>query len=88
MNGAAANLSSRFVDADFAFSGTVLRGQKALKPRDERTVDQMNSLLGDPLGQLFVARYFPPQAKALDDDHDRQPEDGAARPAGAVAVDG
>ncbi|HQW80725.1 MAG TPA: M13 family metallopeptidase [Pseudomonadota bacterium] len=64
VNGAAANLSSRFVDADFAFSGTVLRGQKALKPRDERTVDQMNSLLGDPLGQLFVARYFPPQAKA------------------------
>ena len=64
VNGAAANLSKRFVDADFAFSGTVLRGQKALKPRDERTVDQMNQLLGDPLGQLFVARHFPPEAKA------------------------
>jgi putative endopeptidase len=64
VNGAAANLSQRFVDADFAFTGTTLRGQKALKPRDERTVDQMNTLLGDPLGQLFVAKYFPPEAKA------------------------
>ena len=64
VNGAAANLSKRFVDADFAFGGTVLRGQKALKPRDERTIDQMNALLGDPLGQLFVAKHFPPEAKA------------------------
>lgn len=64
VNGAAANLSKRFVDADFAFGGTVLRGQKALKPRDERSVDQMNQLLGDPLGQLFVAKHFPPEAKA------------------------
>jgi putative endopeptidase len=64
INGAAANLSKRFVDADFAFGGTILRGQKALKPRDERTIDQMNQLLGDPLGQLFVARHFPPEAKA------------------------
>ncbi|MBK7144468.1 MAG: hypothetical protein IPH76_04415 [Xanthomonadales bacterium] len=58
VNGAAAHLSKRFVDADFAFTGTILRGQKALKPRDERTVDQMNGLLGDPLGQLFVAEHF------------------------------
>ncbi len=64
VNGAAANLSKRFIDADFAFTGTVLRGQKALKPRDQRTIDQMNTLLGDPLGQLFVARHFPPEAKA------------------------
>ena len=64
VNGAAANLSKRFIDADFAFSGTVLRGQKALKPRDQRTVEQMNGLLGDPLGQLFVAQHFPPEAKA------------------------
>ena len=64
VNGAAANLSKRFVDADFAFGGTLLRGQKALKPRDERTIDQMNALLGDPLGQLFVAKHFPPEAKA------------------------
>ena len=64
LNGAAAHLSRRFVDADFAFTGTVLRGQKELKPRDERTVEQMNFLLGDPLGQLFVAEHFPAAAKA------------------------
>src|SRR5690606_17756432 len=64
VNGAAAHLSKRFVDADFASGGTLLRGQKAVKPRDERTIDQMNALLGDPLGQLFVAKHFPPEAKA------------------------
>ncbi len=64
VNAAAPNLSKRFADADFAFFNTTLRGQKEQKPRDQRTIDQMNAILGDPLGQLFVAKHFPPQAKA------------------------
>ena len=64
VNGAAQHLSKAFVDADFAFTGTTLRGQKSLKPRTQRSVELMNTLVGDPLGQLFVARHFPPQARA------------------------
>jgi putative endopeptidase len=57
-------LSKALVDENFRFYGQVLRGQKEMKPREERAIDQMNSLLGEPLGQLFVARHFPPEAKA------------------------
>jgi putative endopeptidase len=61
---AAPNLSKAFVDENFRFYAQTLRGQKELRPRDERTIEQMNFLLGEPLGQLFVARHFPPAAKA------------------------
>ncbi len=60
----APNLPRVFADESFRFYGTVLRGQKEQRPRDQRTVEQMNGLLGEPLGQLFVAKYFPPEAKA------------------------
>jgi len=60
----APNLPRAFADESFRFYGTVLRGQKAQRPRDQRTVEQMNGLLGEPLGRLFVAKYFPPEAKA------------------------
>lgn len=61
---AAPNLPRAIADESFRFYGTVLRGQKEQRPRDQRTVEQMNGLLGEPLGQLFVAKYFPPEAKA------------------------
>jgi putative endopeptidase len=57
-------LSKAFVDENFRFYSQVLRGQKEMKPREERAIDQMNARLGEPLGQLFVARHFPPEAKA------------------------
>jgi putative endopeptidase len=57
-------LSKDFVDENFRFYSQVLRGQKEMKPREERAIDQMNARLGEPLGQLFVARHFPPEAKA------------------------
>jgi putative endopeptidase len=61
---AAPVLSKAFVDENFRFYSQVLRGQKEMKPRAERAIDQMNQQLGEPLGQLFVARHFPPEAKA------------------------
>jgi putative endopeptidase len=60
----APNLSRAFADESFRFYGTVLRGQREQRPRDERTIEQMNGILGQPLGRLFVAQYFPPEAKA------------------------
>ena len=64
LRASAPNLPRAFADESFRFYGTVLRGQKEQRPRDQRTVEQMNGLLGEPLGQLFVAKYFPPEAKA------------------------
>jgi putative endopeptidase len=61
---AAPLLSRAFVAENFRFYDQVLRGQKEQRPRAERTIGQMNALLGEPLGQLFVAKHFPPEAKA------------------------
>ena len=61
---AAPYLGKAFVQENFRFYGQALRGQKELKPRAERAIDQMNGILGEPLGRLFVARHFPPEAKA------------------------
>ena len=57
-----------FDDADFAFYGTVLHGQHAAaRPRDARASHLLDSTMGEALGKLYVARYFPPEAKAKAD---------------------
>ncbi len=60
-------LSSPFVDEDFHFSGTVLQGIPRNRPRWERVVTMTDRELGEALGQLYVAREFPPEAKARAD---------------------
>lgn len=60
----ASYLSSDFVDEDFAFFGTTLNGIKENKPRWKRGVDLEESALGEMIGKLYVAKYFPPEAKA------------------------
>ena len=51
-------------DADFDFYGKVLGGQTQQLPRDTRGVRLIDGRLGHPLGKLYVAKYFPPEAKA------------------------
>jgi putative endopeptidase len=60
----APTLSRPFVDENFHFYGTVLRGAKAMRPRWKRVLDMQENALGDALGQLFVKEYFKPEAKA------------------------
>ena len=64
---AAGTLPKAFVEENFAFNGTVLSGTPQLKERWKRGVDQVNAALGEAVGQLYVARYFPPDAKAKAD---------------------
>lgn len=64
LRAAAPHLSSAFVNENFAFYSTTLNGVKVLKPRWKRIVAQTDSSLGEALGQLYVAEYFPPEAKA------------------------
>jgi predicted metalloendopeptidase len=63
VNGAADYLSKPFRDAEFAFSGTVLTGVKEQLPRWQQCANTVDRTLGDALGQVFVAKYFPPAAK-------------------------
>ncbi len=56
-------LSTDFVNAQFAFHGTVLNGQRELLPRWRRVLRSVNGLTGDALGQMYVEKNFPPEAK-------------------------
>jgi putative endopeptidase len=60
----ATTLSQPFVEENFKFYGTTLRGAKAMRPRWKRVLDMEEDALGDALGQLFVKEYFKPEAKA------------------------
>ena len=56
-------LSSAFVNEDFAFYGKTLEGQEQLKPIWKRCTENVDDQLGEALGQAYVQKYFPPQAK-------------------------
>jgi predicted metalloendopeptidase len=57
-------LSRAFVDERFAFTGGVLRGVPENEARWKRGITLLDGSLGEALGRLYVARYFPPQYKA------------------------
>lgn len=60
---AAPYLSHEFVDADFEFT-KVQTGQKVPTPRWEKMSGMIDRMLGDLIGQLYVEKYFKPEAKA------------------------
>jgi putative endopeptidase len=64
INDAAQHLSDPFVEENFNFYGRYLGGAKEMKPRATRCVETIDSLLGEALGQRYVERHFPPEAKA------------------------
>lgn len=59
----ASYLSSAFVDEQFEFNGKFLNGQKVNKPRWKRVQSTTSGALGEAIGQLYVEKYFPPEAK-------------------------
>ena len=63
VHSAAPLLSSAFVNEDFAFFGTTLRGVPQLRPRWKRCVALVDRQLGEALGQEFVSRAFSPEMK-------------------------
>ena len=64
VHNAAPLLSKAFVDENFAFFGRTLTGAPELRERWKRGVGVVESALGEALGQLYVAEFFPPVAKA------------------------
>jgi len=57
-------LPKGFVDEQFAFYGKVLSGTPKQRDRWKRGVDVTDAALGEVVGKLYVARYFPPAEKA------------------------
>ncbi|HVI59893.1 MAG TPA: M13 family metallopeptidase [Luteimonas sp.] len=64
LDAAADSLSRPFVEEDFAFKGRFLTGATEIKPRWKRCAELTDNQLGEALGQKYVEKYFPPEAKA------------------------
>jgi putative endopeptidase len=64
LNNSATALSSTFVQENFAFNGTILTGSKEIRPRWRRCSGATDTYLGEALGQVYVQKYFPPEAKS------------------------
>lgn len=63
LHGFSAYLPQRIDDADFAFYGGVLQGKTQQLDRATRGLTLLDNRLGEALGKLYVAKYFPPEAK-------------------------
>ncbi|HET9987900.1 MAG TPA: M13 family metallopeptidase, partial [Kofleriaceae bacterium] len=57
-------LPKAFTDESFAFFGKVLNGIEVQRDRWKRGVDLTSDTLGEPVGKLYVAKYFPASEKA------------------------
>lgn len=57
-------LSKAWVDSNFAFYGTVVSGIPSNEVRWKRGVKFVEGAMGEGLGELYVAKYFPPANKA------------------------
>jgi putative endopeptidase len=63
-SGHATDLPKAFDDARFDFYGKILAGQTEQLAREKRGVRFLGGMMGEGIGQIYVARYFPPEAKA------------------------
>jgi len=61
---AAPYLPKAFDEAHFDFRNKTLSGQPEQRPRWKRGVSLVDSQIGEALGKLYVAAYFPPESKA------------------------
>ncbi|MFC3100195.1 M13 family metallopeptidase [Altererythrobacter lauratis] len=61
-------LPSAIDTAHFDFFGRFLNGQTEQRPRWKRAISEIEGMLGEQLGALYVERHFPPQSKAMMDE--------------------
>ena len=57
-------LARDVADERFAFTGTVLRGVPENEPAWRQAQQFVDSIMGEAVGKLYVARHFPPENKA------------------------
>jgi len=63
LNDAAPFLNKAFVEQNFDFYGKTMTGQEKMRPRWKRVMRTTSSGMGEALGKLYVAKYFPPESK-------------------------
>ena len=63
LNAAAPYLSDDFVAAEFDFYGKTMSGKQEQQPRWKRSLSTVNGALGEAVGQMYVAKYFPASSK-------------------------
>ena len=61
--GAASYLSDDVIAGNFDFFGKTMSGRKENHPRWKRATSQVEAQMGEALGKMFVARYFPESSK-------------------------
>lgn len=59
----AESLTEEIAATAFDFASTTLQGIEEQQPIEEQALDAVNVSLGHALGKLYVANYFPPEAK-------------------------
>jgi putative endopeptidase len=64
LNETAELLSKPYVNEHFAFFGKVLTGVPEMPPRWKRGVELVEHQIGHAVGKIYVAKHFPPEAKA------------------------
>lgn len=63
LSGACGYISDDFTAASFDFFSAQMSGIKEQKPRWKRAMQAPNSILGEAVGEMYVAKYFPEKDK-------------------------
>ncbi len=63
ISGASGCLTDEIYATNFDFYGRVMSGRTEPRPLWKRAVGVVNGVLGEAVGQMYVAKYFPPEAK-------------------------
>ena len=63
ISSAAGSLSDDFYQASFDFFSTQMSGVTEKRPRWKRAMGVPNSILGEAVGQMYVAKFFPESSK-------------------------
>ncbi|MBQ9418530.1 MAG: M13 family metallopeptidase [Bacteroidales bacterium] len=64
ISAASSYLSDDFVEANFDFYGRLMSGREQMRPRWKRVTSVVDGAMGEALGQLYVERHFPAEAKS------------------------
>lgn len=63
LNHYASYLPEPIAQAKFDFYGKTLSGLEAQEPREKRALRLIDGMIGESMGELYVAKHFPPEAK-------------------------
>jgi len=64
LDGRATHLEKSTAEIRFDYRNRILNGQQQERPRWKRGISMVNGMVGEAVGKLYVARHFPPEAKA------------------------